>query len=235
MLYQKRPPADTLGPAPLTRGVAVLSLPNMTKGLFITIEGNEGCGKSTQIKLLEAALKAQGVTASVLREPGSTGIGTKIRNLLKDPENHICSEAELFLFQASRAQLVNEVIRPKLQAGEVVIADRFYDSTWVYQGWARKINLLAIEFTNRLATPGIEVAKTFLIKVPLAVCMERIKGRGQLDRFELEGEKLLTKIDAGYDELVKNFPSRVDVVDGNREVQLVHDDLLARTMKLIKG
>lgn len=205
----------------------------MTKGIFITIEGNEGCGKSTQIKKLEAALSAQGVPVTILREPGSTGIGTKIRSLLKDPTNEICSEAELFLFQASRAQLVQEVIKPKLAAGEVVIADRFYDSTWVYQGWARGINLLAIEFTNRLATPGVEIAKTFLLKVPLDVCIERVKARGNQDRFELEGQKLLAKIDAGYDELIKSFPNRVSIVDGNRDAEVVHQEMLAKITALI--
>ena len=188
----------------------------MTKGLFLTIEGNEGCGKSTQIKRLDTALKELGQPVTILREPGSTGIGTQIRGILKDPANTICSEAELFLFQAARAQLVQEVIKPALARGEVVIADRFYDSTWVYQGWARGINLLAIEFTNRLATPGLEVAKTFLLKVPLDVCTQRITARGNLDRFELEGQKLLAKTDAGYDELV-------------------HQDLLAKVVKLIQS
>lgn len=206
----------------------------MTKGLFITLEGNEGCGKSTQIKKLQDALTANGHAVTVLREPGSTDIGTKIRALLKDPANKIGSETELFLFQASRAQLVQDVIKPKLAAGEIVIADRFYDSTWVYQGWARGVNLLAIEFTNRLATTGVEVNKTFLIKVPLEVCMARVKNRGNLDRFELEGQKLLAKIDEGYNELAKNFPGRVDVVDGNRDADLVHQDLLAKTLRLIE-
>ena len=206
----------------------------MTKGLFITLEGNEGCGKSTQIKKLQEALAARGQAVTVLREPGSTDIGGKIRNLLKDPTNQICSESELFLFQAARAQLVQEVIRPKLAAGEIIIADRFYDSTWVYQGWARGVNLLAIEFTNKLATIGVEVSKTFLIKVPLAVCTERVKSRGNLDRFELEGQKLLSKIDEGYNELVKNFPQRVDVVDGNRDIETVHQELLAKTIRLIE-
>ena len=207
----------------------------MTNGLFITLEGNEGCGKSTQIEKLRQALTARALPVTVLREPGSTGVGTKIRAILKDPTNQIGSEAELFLFQASRAQLVQEVIRPKLAAGEIVIADRFYDSTWVYQGWARGVNLLAIEFTNRLATTGVEVNKTFFIKVPLEICMARVKDRGNLDRFELEGQKLLTKIDEGYSELAKNFPSRVDVVDGNRHADLVHEELLAKTLKLVRG
>lgn len=206
----------------------------MTKGLFITLEGNEGCGKSTQIKKLQDALAAKGHTVTVLREPGSTDIGTKIRALLKDPANKIGSETELFLFQASRAQLVQDVIKPKLAAGEIVIADRFYDSTWVYQGWARGVNLLAIEFTNRLATTGVEVNKTFFIKVPLDVCMGRVKTRGNLDRFELEGQKLLAKIDEGYNELAKNFPGRVDVIDGNRDLELVHQDLLVKTLRLIE-
>jgi len=207
----------------------------MTNGLFITIEGNEGCGKSTQIKRLEEALKAQGQDVVVLREPGSTGLGTKLRGILKDPGNQISSEAELFLFQASRAQLVTEVIKPALAAGKLVVADRFYDSTWVYQGWARGINLLAIEFTNRLATPGLEVSKTFLLKTPLDVCLARVKARGALDRFELEGVKLLEKIDAGYEELLKNFPKRVEAIDGNRSADAVHQELMAKVLKLIQN
>ena len=176
---------------------------------------------------------ARGHSVTVLREPGSTVVGTKIREILKDPANSICSETELFLFQASRAQLVHDVIRPKLANGEIIIADRFYDSTWVYQGWARGVNLLAIEFTNKLATVGVEVSKTFFIKVPLDVCSARIKSRGTLDRFELEGQRLLAKIDEGYNELSKSFPQRVDVIDGNREIETVHQELLAKTLRLI--
>lgn len=205
----------------------------MNKGLFVTIEGNDGCGKSTQIEMLETALKSRGLPVNILREPGSTGIGTKIKALLKDPSNTICSQAELFLFQASRAQLVQEVIKPKLAAGEIIIADRFYDSTWVYQGWARGINLLAIEFTNHLATAGIEITKTFLIDVPLATCMARIKARGKLDRFEQEGQKLLAKIDEGYKELTKAFPKRIEVIDGNRDATVVHQELLTKISALI--
>lgn len=214
---------------------AVVFYQPMTKGFFITLEGNEGCGKSTQIEKLQAALTAQHYPVTILREPGSTGVGTKIRAILKDPANAICSEAELFLFQASRAQLVKEVIRPKLAAGEIVIADRFFDSTWVYQGWARGVNLLAIEFTNHLATTGIEVNKTFLIKVPLDVCIARCAARGNLDRFEMEGRNLLAKIDEGYDELVKNFPARIDTINGDRHADEVHTELLAKTLKLLKG
>lgn len=205
----------------------------MTKGIFITIEGNEGCGKSTQIEMLREALAANGIPVTILREPGSTELGAKIKGILKDPANSICSEAELFLFQASRAQLVQEAIKPKLAAGEIIIADRFYDSTWVYQGWARGINLLAVEFTNRLATPGLEISKTFLIKVPLEICIERIKARGALARFEQEGAKLLAKIDSGYEELAKTFSTRVVVIDGNREEGVVHRELLAKILKLL--
>jgi len=218
----------------LTTFDGLLQLQPMTNGLFITLEGNEGSGKSTQSTLLRDALLAQGHIVTLLREPGSTDIGTKIRGLLKDPGNKICSEAELFLFQAARAQLVHDVIAPKLRAGEIIIADRFYDSTWVYQGWARGINLLAIEFTNRLATPGVEINKTFFIRVPLDVCMARVASRGNTDRFEQEGVKLLSKIHEGYEELSKNFPRRVEVVDGNRQATLVHQDLLAKTLRLIQ-
>ena len=227
---------DHRGVVHLTSIDPVLYLHPMSKnGLFITIEGNEGSGKSTQIKMLETELKRLGLPVSILREPGSTGISDKIRGILKDPANTICPEAELFLFQASRAQLVQEVIKPKLAAGEMVIADRFYDSTWVYQGWARGVNLLAIEFTNRLATPGLEISKTFLLSVPLEVCTARVTARGNLDRFELEGKKLLGKIDAGYRELAKNFPNRVEVIDGNRHADLVHHDLINRVLHLYKG
>ena len=205
----------------------------MTKGFFFTLEGNEGCGKSTQIEKLQEALVARNLPVTVLREPGSTGVGSKIRTILKDPVNTICSEAELFLFQASRAQLVQEVIKPKLAAGEIVIADRFYDSTWVYQGWARGINLLAIELTNHLAITGVEVNKTFLIKVPLDICVSRVKTRGNLDRFELEGQKLLSKIDEGYNELVRTFPARVEAIDGNRHADEVHAELLAKILAII--
>lgn len=205
----------------------------LSKGLLITIEGNEGCGKSTQIKLLEEALKTKGYSVTVIKEPGSTSIGNKIRELIKDPNNKICSEAELFLFQAARAQLVQEVIKPKLNAGEIILVDRFYDSTWVYQGWARGINLMAVEFTNYLSTTGVELNKTFLIKTPLEVCMTRIHNRGELDRFEKEGIKLLARIEAGYNELAKLYPNRITVINGDKPINEVHAEMLAKTRGLI--
>lgn len=211
----------------------------MKKGLFITIEGNEGSGKSTQVRFLAENLSnvTNNIPVSVISEPGVTSISDKIRAILKDPQNNISPEAELFLFEASRAQMVRDVIRPKLDNGEIVVCDRFYDSTWVYQGFARGINLLAIELTNKLATTGVEINKTFLLDVPVAVSVERLKARGNSssDRFELEGIKLLTKVHDGYKSLADTFPGRVEVINGMLSRQEISAILLQKVGTLIKN
>lgn len=204
-------------------------------GKFITLEGNEGVGKSTQAKLLVDKLSSLGHNALLVREPGGTEIGEEVRKILKTVRaTPVHAETELFLFQACRAQLVREVIKPAIAAGKVVVADRFYDSTWVYQGWTRGINLLSVEFTNRLATAGVGVDKTFLLAAPIHIAKMRMAARNTVDRFELEGESFFQKVEEGFLELAKNNPYRIEIVDTTRRIDEVHEDLVQRTLKEIQ-
>jgi dTMP kinase len=205
-------------------------------GIFITLEGNEGVGKSTQAKMLVEALNKYGHQAILIREPGGTSIGEEVRTVLKTVRAEpVFSETELFLFQASRAQLVRQVIKPAISEGKIVIADRFTDSTWVYQGWARGINLLSVEFTNRLATGGLQPDITFLLTAPLDVAKARTVTRGTTDRFEMESRAFFEKVESGFLELAQNNQDRIALIDTTRSIEEVHRDLVERTHKLIEG
>jgi dTMP kinase len=151
----------------------------MSKGLFITFEGTEGCGKSTQITLLAERLRALGQRVRTLREPGGTLIGEEIRHTLKHSEhNHaMTAETELLLMNASRAQIVREVIRPALAAGEMVLCDRFYDSTMAYQGYGRELDLEKVKSVIDFAVGGTKPDLTLFLHVPPEVSAERLRSR----------------------------------------------------------
>src|SRR5215510_7183779 len=144
------------------------------KGLFITFEGTEGCGKSTQVSLLSEKLRSLGHRLRVLREPGGTPIGEEIRHTLKHSKDNeaMTSEAELLLMNASRAQLVREIIRPALAAGEIVLCDRFYDSTTAYQGYGRQLDLNMVKAIIDVAVGNTRPDLTLLFVVPAAVSAE---------------------------------------------------------------
>ena len=149
------------------------------KGLFITFEGNEGSGKSTQVPLLVEKLREWGHTVKLFREPGGTPIGEEIRHTLKHSHSNeaMTSEAELLLMNASRAQLVREVIRPALARGEVIVCDRFYDSTTAYQGYGRQLNLQTVKHIIDLAVGDTRPDLTLFLKVPQSVSEERLRSR----------------------------------------------------------
>ncbi len=210
------------------------------KGLFITFEGNEGSGKSTQIKILAESLSKLGHKVRTLREPGGTPIGEEIRHTLKhSAQNHAMTpETELLLMNASRAQLVREVIRPALDAGEIVLCDRFYDSTTVYQGFGRQIPLEkvrpVIEFAVGETIPDI----TFLLNVPLDVSEarrnERSPASGAIrDRIEEAGREFFKRVESGYQTLAKNEPARFIQIDATQPVGKVTSDILARLHPLL--
>ena len=152
----------------------------MDKGLFITFEGIDGCGKSTQIRLVTEYLDALGKEYLLVREPGGTEIGEKIRSILLDKENNEMSPAaELLLFEAARAQIVDEKIRPAIEAGTTVICDRFYDSTFAYQGVARSLGEDLVITLNDIATSGLAPDITFLLDLSVEDAFARRKGRGE--------------------------------------------------------
>lgn len=183
----------------------------MKKGIFITFEGIDGSGKSTQVTALKDALEEKGMEVLLIREPGGTAIGEKIRDILLDRKHtHMAPTAELLLYEAARAQIVTEVIRPALQTGKTVICDRFYDSSVAYQGYARGLELASVDFLNRLATGGLEPNLTFLLDLPVRAAWERMNIReGDQDRLEMEGLEFMEKVRSGYLELAGRHPRMI--------------------------
>ncbi len=200
----------------------------MAKGLFITFEGTEGCGKSTQIKLLAEHLQAIGHRVRMLREPGGTPIGEEIRHTLKHSEqNHaMTAEAELLLMNASRAQIVREVIRPALAAGEMVLCDRFYDSTTAYQGYGRELDLDKVKSIIEFAIGGTKPDLTLFLRVSAEVSAERLRSRQSTlpfvrDRIEEADRKFFERVGHGYDVIAANEPERVKFINGAQPVDAV--------------
>ncbi len=181
--------------------------------LFITFEGSEGCGKSTQAKALWKKFKLVGVPAVLTHEPGGTTLGNELRRILKRRRQvELSPTTELLLFAACRRQLVNEVIRPTLQQGKVVICDRFADSTTAYQGYGRGLDLEIVKMVNDLATQGIKPTLTILLDIPTDEGLSR-KQRKTSDRFEAESLIFHDRVRDGYLKLASEEPERWLVID----------------------
>lgn len=190
------------------------------KGLFITFEGTEGSGKSTQVPLLVERLREWGHAVRIFREPGGTPIGEEIRHTLKHSHANaaMTAEAELLLMNASRAQLVREVIRPALSRGEIIICDRFYDSTTAYQGYGRQLDLTTVRHVIDLAVGHTRPDLTLLLKIPLAVSEERLRSRQSTmpfirDRIEEADRAFFERVAKGYDEAAAAEPKRIQVIN----------------------
>jgi dTMP kinase len=201
-------------------------------GLFITFEGGEGCGKSTQIALLQKRLEAAGHHTLQTREPGGTPLGESIRQLLQHDEagQGMSPEAELLLFAASRAQHVRERITPALAAGQVVLCDRFLDSTTVYQGVARAIDAAQVKAINQFAIGSTQPDLTFLIDLPPEIGLERVRARsqGQLDRMEQETLRFFQAVRQGYLDLAARESNRIAVLDGSHSIEQLEVDIWKR-------
>ena len=204
------------------------------KGIFITFEGTEGGGKSTQIQFLAERLRQPGRVVRVLREPGGTPVGEEIRHTLKHSEANraMTSEAELLLMNASRAQLVREVIRPALAAGEMVLCDRFYDSTTAYQGYGRQLDLAQVKAVIDFAVGPTRPDLTLLLDVPVEVSESRRQLRqagaadpAQRDRMEESGRAFFERVQKGFHAIAAAEPRRVRIVDATREVATVSEDI----------
>ena len=197
---------------------------------MLTFEGSEGCGKSTQIRLLTESLRASAATVEVMREPGGTAIGEEIRHLLQHSASgqSMTQETELLLFAASRAQLVREKVLPLLESGVFVILDRFLDSTTVYQGVARGLPLASVRAINAFATGSLAPNLTFLLDLDTETAWQRIQSTGrELDRMESQPRAFFETVRQGYLELARDEPERIIVIDAARTPEMVHAEILS--------
>lgn len=207
------------------------------KGIFITFEGIDGSGKTTQIELLNSFLKQSGFDVLLTREPGGTDIGDKIRKILLDNKNiQMSYRAETLLFLASRAELVSKIIKPSLNQGKIIICDRFFDSTIAYQGIARQLGAEKILDMSLWATENVIPDLTFLLAIDVLECENRIKNeKKKKDRIEKEEIDFKSKIQEGYMELADKNRERFIVIDGYLDIESVFAVIKQNTLRVLKS
>ncbi len=205
------------------------------KGFFITFEGIDGSGKTTQINLLDKYLTGRGFDVVLTREPGGTALGDEIRDMLLNPKNKgMSSRAETFLFEASRAQLVEKVIKPSIESGKIVICDRFFDSTIAYQGAARGLGIKEILDMSLWASAGLVPDLTFLITINVEMCQLRMKSQQKNpDRIENEENEFKEKISKGYLDVAQLFKERFEIIDGHMDIDAVFSTIKQRVNILL--
>lgn len=204
--------------------------------MFISFEGIDFCGKSTQVELLKSYLEKNNHQVLIIREPGGTEISEKIRDILLDKKNSkMTMESEIFLFSASRAQLVREKIKPFLDKGYFVISDRFHDSTTAYQGFGRGIALESVMHINRVAIDNVIPDITFFMDIPLEEADKRKKMRSEvdLDRIEVSNSSFYEKVIKGYKYLA-SVEERFRVIDATKKVDEIHEIILNEVKKMAK-
>lgn len=211
----------------------------MARGLFITLEGVEGSGKTTQAAILGDSLRAAGRRVTVTHEPGGTRAGARIREIFLDPAISLQPGAELLLVLSDRAQHVQEKLRPAIEAGEIVISDRYSDSTTAYQGYGRGFDLKLIADLNQLASDGMVPDLTLLLDLPVETGLARTRARAKgavrgFDRFESERAEFHRKVRDGFLAIARQHPARIVVVDGDRAREVVSRDIRAAVDDLLK-
>jgi len=195
-------------------------------GLFITFEGIEGCGKSTQVELARNWFQRQHRDVVATREPGGTVVGDKVRELLLDPKlKEMTPRAEALLYAASRAQLVTEVVKPALDAGRTVLCDRYIDSSLAYQVYARGLDFQAVISVNEWAAGGLMPDLTFLFRISAELGLGRTVGR-EADRLEQEGLQFHRLVEAGYEDLAVKYAERFVLIDGRDPVAQIHKQVV---------
>jgi dTMP kinase len=202
------------------------------RGIFVTFEGGEGTGKSTQVKLLQRRLESAGLTVRALREPGGTAVGEAVRHILLDPDHEgLDPHAELLLYEAARTQLVAEVIEPALASGEVVLCDRFYDSSTAYQGYGRGLPVEEVTRLNAVATAGCIPDRTLVLDVDPALGVTRATSRGA-DRLEGEDLAFHERVRSGFLAIAAAEPQRVRVLDASGDIEDVSEKVEAALIDL---
>lgn len=203
------------------------------KGFFITFEGIDGCGKTTQLKLAEKYLKKMGFSPLVLREPGSTAVSERIRRILLNKDLKLDAFSELMLYISARTELVREVIGPSIENSRIVLCDRFYDSTTAYQGYGRGIAVSLINRLNSLAVRKYKPDLTFLIDVDYKTSLTRRKKKA--DRLESESKTFFNKVRRGFLEIAQAQKKRIKVISGNQNVDVIFEEVkywLERKLKI---
>jgi len=210
-------------------------------GVFITIEGPDGCGKSTQADLLVEYLRSVGYIVVHTREPGGVSIAESFRKILLDPQNMITPLTELLLYSAARAQHTEELILPEVQHGKIVVCERYTDATLAYQGYGRGLSLKMISTLNKIASSGVKPDMTVYLDIDTAKGLENVKNRVSVDRLEAEGLKFHDKVRKGYLEIAREDPARVKVVKveesaglTQKRVRIVVEKLLVKKKCLLK-
>lgn len=196
---------------------------NRKNGLFISFEGIDGCGKTTQIELLKKYLNEKKYETIVTLEPGGCEIGKNLREILLFHKGYVSDIAEMFLYLADRAQHIQEIVLKNINEGRIVLCDRCIDSTVAYQGYGRKGNIEQINLLNKIATNGIEPDLTIVFDVDIETAQKRIGNTK--DRMEKEGIEFHKRVREGYLELAKNYPKRIKVINSNQEIEKVFSDL----------
>ena len=195
----------------------------MKKGLFITFEGADCCGNTTQLNLFADYLK-QSRDVVITREPGAKGLGEKLREILLNYDGEIAPRCESFLFLADRAQHIEQIVKPAVSAGKIVLCDRHTDSTVAYQGYGRGLNLEEIHYLNNLATGGLKPDLTIVFDVDIETSMARVGS--EKDRMETSGAEFFNRVRNGYLEIAKQEPERVKIIDAAKNIEEVFDDLI---------
>lgn len=196
----------------------------MMQGLFITFEGPDGCGKTTQMKLLAEYFEKKGKEVVLTREPGGKGLGEKVREILLNYDGEVSDRCESFLFLADRAQNIDIIVNPAVKEGKIVLCDRHIDSTVTYQGYGRGLNIDRINMLNNLATNGKKPDLTLVFDVDVETSMKRV-GK-EKDRMESAGIDFHNRVRKGYLELAKQEPKRIKVLDATKSIEEIHKDVI---------
>ena len=202
----------------------------MKKGLFITFEGGDGCGKTTQIELLNEYLKNKGYDTLLTREPGAKGLGVKIREILLNYDGDVSPNCESFLFLADRAQHIDCIIKPALKEGKIILCDRHTDSTVAYQGYGRGLDIERINMLNNIATSGLKPDLTIVLDVDVETSMQRV-GK-EKDRMEAAGIEFFKRVRNGFLEIAKKEPARVKVINSSDTIENIHKQVVDLVEKL---
>lgn len=196
----------------------------MARGVFITFEGADGCGKTTQIELLKKYLDEKNIKNIQTREPGATELGVELRKILLHYEKPVSDVAETFLYLADRAQHVEFEIKPMLDDGYIILCDRFIDSTVSYQGYARKQDINQINKLNEIATKGLKPDLTIVFDIESTIAQKRLQG--EKDRLEKEGLEFHKALRFGYLELAKKEPDRIKVINADDTIENIHKKVI---------